>query len=129
MSDLNSICLSGRLTRDADLREFPNGGNIMTFGLAVNRSIKKGEVWEQEVSFFNCATYNKEKIQKYLITGKQVNITGYLKQSRWEEDGEKKNRVFVVVTAIQLLADPKTKSSSQDDDSKWGEGYDDEIPF
>ena len=105
MKDLNSVNLIGRLTRDAELRYSSDGTAILKFSIAVNRSVKKGDKWEDEASFFDCTMFGKmaESVNKYLEKGKQVSIIGELVQNRWEKDGQKHSRVEIIVNKLQLL--------------------------
>lgn len=38
-----------------------------------------------------------------MTKGKQVSIRGYLKQERWEKDGQKQSRVVINCEEIELL--------------------------
>jgi single-strand DNA-binding protein len=56
MTDLNDVILIGRITKDvgSDERSFSfvgNGTAKAVVSLAVNRSVKKGDSWEDEVSY------------------------------------------------------------------------------
>ena len=50
---LNSVCLVGRMTKDAELRYTPNNQAVATFSLAVNRNFKS-QNGEREADFINC---------------------------------------------------------------------------
>ena len=68
MTDLNNVSLTGRLTREAELK-YTNGGlAICSFSLAVNRRVKKGDNWEEEASFFDVTLFGRsgEAVQRYL---------------------------------------------------------------
>ena len=43
MSDINSVTLTGRLTRDAELRYSQNGGAVVRFSIAVGRSKRNAD--------------------------------------------------------------------------------------
>ena len=43
MSDINCVTLTGRLTRDAELKYTQNGGAIVRFSMAVNRSKRNAD--------------------------------------------------------------------------------------
>ncbi|MBQ1778269.1 MAG: single-stranded DNA-binding protein [Acidaminococcaceae bacterium] len=122
MTDLNNISLIGRLTRDAEVSYTPNGTAAAKFALAVNRSVKKGDNWVDEASYIDCQMYGKmaESLKPYLTKGKQIGIDGWLKQERWESNGEKRSRVVVNVNNLQLL-DKKDKSQDA--------GYGDEPSY
>jgi single-strand DNA-binding protein len=105
MADINHVVLVGRLTRDAELK-FTNAGlAISKFSLAVNRRAKKGDTWQEEADFFDAVWMGKgaEAVSQYLLKGKQVGIQGELRQNRWEQEGQKRSRVEIFVTSLQLL--------------------------
>jgi len=114
-NDLNVLALTGRLVREAELK-YSNGG--MAFGkftLAVNRSVKKGDKWEDDANYFDCTLFGKsaEGLNPYLTKGRQVAIQGELTQSRWEQDGQNRSRVEIMVKSLQLLAAPKGETQSE----------------
>lgn len=104
MTDLNSVFLIGRLTRDVEVAYLQTGTAIGKFSLAVNRSVKKNGQWTDEVNFFDVACFGKtaENLKPYLLKGKMIGVQGSLKQDRWEKDGQHFSRVSVVAENIQL---------------------------
>ena len=122
MTDTNSIILIGRLTKDcgADERSFSyvgNGTAKAVVSLAVNRSVKKGDKWEDEVSYIDVTIWGKtaENLKVNLVRGKQICVCGYLKQDRWEKDGQKQSRLNVVAESVQLLGGGNKQNDSQND--------------
>ncbi|MCI6810571.1 MAG: single-stranded DNA-binding protein [Spirochaetia bacterium] len=110
MTDLNHVVLIGRLTRDlgADERSFGyvgNGQARANVSIAVNRSRKNGEQWIEEANYFDVTIWGKtaENLKPYLTKGKMIAVDGYLKQDRWEKDGQKMSKVSIVATNVQLL--------------------------
>lgn len=106
MSDINSIILVGRLTRDMELTYLPTGTAIGKFSLAVNRRIKKNGEWQGEANFFDVVLWGKsaEALKAYLVKGKQVCVSGELHQQRWtDQEGKTRSRVGIEATTVQLL--------------------------
>ena len=110
MTDLNHVVLIGRLTKDlgTDERSFgyvANGQARANVSIAVNRSKKTGDQWGDEVNYFDITIWGKtaENLKPYLTKGKQIAIDGYLKQDRWEKDGQKMSKVTIVANNVQLL--------------------------
>lgn len=160
-NDINMVVLVGRLTRDPEMRYTNSGVAVCKFSLAVNRRKRSGDSWSDEVSFFDISLWGKqaESLNNYLVKGKQVAIQGELRQSRWEQDGQKRSRIEVVANNIQLLGDPSGGSSGggrpaaqnnrpqyqqssspgyqrggndsgyNNNDYSGPEGFDDDIPF
>lgn len=117
MTDLNNVVLIGRCTKDvgSDERSFSyigNGTAKATVSLAVNRSVKKGEKWEDEVNYIDCVIWGKlaESLKSNLTKGKQICVSGYLKQDRWEKDGQKQSKIYVNAESVQLLGGGKSEA-------------------
>lgn len=104
-NDLNKVILIGRLTRDAELKYNTKGTAIAAVSLASNRSVKKQDNWETEVSYFDGNIYGRmaENLKPYLTKGKMILIAGHLKQDRWGKDGQKFSRIKIEVEEVQLL--------------------------
>ena len=111
-TDLNHVVLVGRLTRDvgSDERSFgyvANGQARANLSIAVNRSRKDSATgnWVEEANFFDVTIWGKqaENLKPYLTKGKQIAVDGYLKQDRWQKDGQNFNRVTIVANNVQLL--------------------------
>lgn len=104
-SDLNSVTLVGRLTRDAELSYLPSGSAVARLSIAVNRNRKEGEQWVSEANYFDISVFGKtaENLKPYLLKGKQIAVQGSLRQDRWEKDGQKFSRVNIVASDVQLL--------------------------
>lgn len=127
MTDLNDVILIGRITKDvgSDERSFSfvgNGTAKAVVSIAVNRSVKKGDNWEDEVSFIDCTIWGRtaENLKDKLTKGKQVCIHGYIKQDRWEKDGQKQSRLNVVAESVQLLGGGNKQNDSGYSDNPFG---------
>jgi single-strand DNA-binding protein len=119
MTDINQVVLIGHLTRDlgTDERSFgyvSNGMARANVSIAVNRSRKNGDQWVDEVNYFDVTIWGKtaENLKPYLTKGKQICVEGYLKQDRWEKDGQKFSKVTVVANNVQLLGGRGESNSS-----------------
>ena len=106
MTDINSVTLAARLTRDVELRYTSGGTAITTLGVAVNRSVKQGDQWVEQASFFDVQVFGKtaENVQKYCKKGSQIFIQGSLVQQRWEKDGVKYSKVVISAHSIQFAS-------------------------
>ena len=105
MTDLNHVDLIGRLTRDAELASISTGTSVCKFSIAVNRSKKVGDSWEDEPSFFNIVLWGRqgEALNQYLVKGKQVGVSGELRQERWQQDGQNRSKIEIIANSVQLL--------------------------
>lgn len=122
MTDINRVFLVGRLTRDADLRFTNSGTPVGKFSIAVNRSRKNGDKWDEEVNYFDIVLWGKiaEALSKYLLKGKQIAVEGELRQSRWEQDGQSRSRVEIHASNIQLLGGSSGGGQSNNNYSQQG---------
>ena len=120
MTDINSITIIGRLTKDAEISYTPGGMAIANLSIALNRSEKKGNEWVEVADYFDVKSFGNQakNLGPFLKKGKQIGIEGYLRQERWEKDGQKKSRVVINANNIQLLGDKK------DGGQRNGNGYD-----
>ncbi len=104
-NDINVVTLVGRLTRDSELKYTNSGTAVCKFSLAVNRKKRSGDQWTDEVSYFDVVLWGKqgEALQQYLSKGKQVAVSGELRQNRWEQDGQSRSKVEIIANNLQLL--------------------------
>lgn len=114
-NDINVITLVGRLTRDSELKYTNSGTAICKFSLAVNRKKRQDEQWVEEVSYFDITLWGKlgEAISQWLNKGKQVGISGELRQNRWTQDGQNRSKVEIVASHVQLLSGDSRQTSGQ----------------
>jgi len=104
---VNKVLLSGRLTRDPELRYTPSGVGVTTFSLALNRRYKdqSGE-WKEEVSFVNVVAWQRqaELVSEYLKKGSAVFVEGRLQSRSWEtSEGTKRSVLEVRAERLQFL--------------------------
>ena len=97
---MNLVVLTGRLTRDPELKYGQSGKAYCRFSLAVDRAFQKGEA-----DFINCVAFGKtaELIGEYLRKGRKAGINGRLQMNRFEINGEKRTTYDVMVDQIEFL--------------------------
>lgn len=102
---INSVALTGNLTRDPELRHTSNGTAVATLGLAVNSREKKGDDWVDRADFFDVTIWGRraESCAEYLRKGSPVAVTGRLRQETWETDGNKRSKVLISAREVQFL--------------------------
>jgi len=137
MSDINSVTIIGRLTRNAELKYTTTGTAICNFSVALNKRYGSGDQKKESVHFFNIVLWGKagEALSQYLTKGKQVGITGELDQQRWEKDGQQHSQVKITAKTVQFLSNPKNESGagkstySQESTPSSTDDFQDDIPF
>ena len=125
MASYNRVILVGNLTRDIELRYTPGGTAVMDNALAVNdrRKTANGE-WVEEATFVDVTFWGRtaEVASEYLSKGSPVLVEGRLKLDRWETDGQKRSKLYVICERMQMLGGgggdgnrPRGGSSRQDE--------------
>lgn len=112
---LNSTCLVGRLTKDAELRYTPNNQAVATFTLAVNRPFKS-QNGEREADFINCVIWRQqaENLANWAKKGALIGITGRIQTRSYEnQQGQRVYVTEVVADSFQLLENKKDRDAGQ----------------
>ncbi|HDE8652125.1 TPA: single-stranded DNA-binding protein [Staphylococcus aureus] len=108
---LNRVVLVGRLTKDPELRSAPNGVNVGTFTLAVNRTFTNAQ-GEREADFINVVVFKKqaENVKNYLSKGSLAGVDGRLQTRSYENKvGQRVFVTEVVADSVQFL-EPKNNN-------------------
>ena len=102
----NQVILMGNLTRDPELRQTPNGQNVCSFSLALNRSYKGADGnWQEATDFIDVVAWGPlgERVAQYLSKGRPCLVNGRLQSRSWEQDGQKRSKVEVVAQDVTFL--------------------------
>ncbi len=116
MRGFNKVVLMGNLTRDPELRTTPNGQNVCGFSLAVNRSWKNASGEQQEaVDYIDCNIWGKpaEIINQYMKKGSGILVSGRLQQRSWEQEGQKRSKVEVVVEDFNFVGGDRDRNAGE----------------
>lgn len=106
---VNSVTISGNLTRDIELRATPSGYPVGGFSVAVNERRKQQDgSWEDYPNYFDCTLLGDraQKLQQYLAKGTKVTVSGKLRQRRWndKETGKARSAVEIVVDGLEFMS-------------------------
>lgn len=103
---LNQVTLMGNLTRDPELRQTPNGQNVCSFSLALNRSYKDaGGEWQEATDYIDVTAWGPlgERVAQYLAKGRRCLVQGRLQSRSWEQEGQKRSKVEVLASDVTFL--------------------------
>jgi single-strand DNA-binding protein len=99
--NINSITVSGNVTRDPELRFTPSGAGVASFSVAVNRSWQNRQTqeWEEQTSFFDvkCWAQLAQNVCDTLAKGSRVVVSGRLEQRSWDTEQGEKRYAFEIV--------------------------------
>lgn len=140
MSNFNKVILLGNLTRDPEVRFTREGAPVASFTLAINsnRARQEGDS-KDDVSYIDLVAFGKQAdlVKNYLEKGAPLLVEGRLQQRRWEQEGQKRSKVEVVVQSITFMGGSRKSTQSgsnpfpQDDEQGLG-GYssnESDVPF
>ncbi|MCA9318632.1 single-stranded DNA-binding protein [Candidatus Saccharibacteria bacterium] len=102
----NQVILMGNLTRDPELRQTPNGQNVCSFSLALNRSYKGSDGnWQEATDYIDVVAWGPlgERVAQYLSKGRPCLVNGRLQSRSWEQEGQKRSKVEVVASDVTFL--------------------------
>jgi len=112
---LNKVILSGRITRDLELKTTPQGSSVLSFTLAVDRSfVKQGE--ERQTDFISCVAFGKtaEFISRFFYKGRSIAVIGNLRTHTYDDKNGTKHYVTeVFVDEAQFTFEPKAQGGYQ----------------
>ena len=132
MSDANRVVLSGRVTRDTELKFTTGGTAVAEFGLCSNdvRKDKEGNKIETPM-FVDVTLWGKaaEGLQPHLTKGTYVVVDGRLKLDTWENDGQKRSKHGVTADKVTLVPGGRPRQQEQVPVGAASANGDDEIPF
>jgi len=138
MANINKVFLSGRLTRDPELRTTQGGKSVLGMSLAVNDRRKNqstGE-WEDYPNYVDCTMFGNraEGLSRILHKGQLVTIEGKLHYSTWERDGQKRSKLEVFIDEMEIPQSEARKAQEQPAQKSEALEYaeamsDDDIPW
>lgn len=108
MSDINNVSLTGRLTRDPELRVTAGGTQLLSFTLAFNTSVRNRQTgeWDERSNFIDCTMFGKRAgaLLNFLAKGQKVAIAGKLRYATWDKDGQRHSKLDLIVDEIDFMA-------------------------
>ncbi|MDP9277542.1 MAG: single-stranded DNA-binding protein [Actinomycetota bacterium] len=107
-TNINTVVITGNLTRDPELRSTPGGTAVCKLRVAVNSSRKDGQTgeWIDKPNYFDVTVWGAqgENCANYLSKGRPVAVSGRLDWREWEaQDGSKRQAVEIIANSVQFL--------------------------
>lgn len=126
---MNNVQITGRLTKDPELKYTQSGKAICNISVAVRRDFKS-ENGEYESDFFNCQAWDKkaELIGEHFRKGSMIGITGRLQNSTFEDENKQKRTITrIIIEKMDFLSAKKNENTSGDVETV--DDDDSEFPF
>ena len=105
---MNQVLLTGRLTRDPEVRKLASGKSVAQFGIATN-DYRGGS---EHSEYHTVVTWDRlaEICGEYLGKGQLVSISGRLQTRQWEDDDKKRHwKTEIVANTVEMLSGKKKK--------------------
>lgn len=116
MSGINSVCISGNLTRDAELRATGTGAHVLSFSVAVSESRKDPDTgeWTERPNYVDCSIWGSRAVglAPHLLKGTKVMVSGRLRWHSWDQTGERRSKLDVVVDRLDFGAPARQQHES-----------------
>lgn len=141
---MNNVILSGRLTRDPEVRHSQNGNEekvVARYTLAVDRIYSK----ENQADFINCVEFGKlaEFAEKYFYKGLKLIVRGRIQTGSYtNRDGVKVYTTDIIVESHEFAESKRTSEQNSnapvsndvpavgsDGFMNIPDGLDEELPF
>ena len=108
---INSVAITGRMTKDCDLRYTQAGKAVGNVTVAVNRPFKTNG--EQEADFINCTVWGKqaENLANFMKKGSLIGISGRIQTRSF--DNQEGKRVFVTEVVADNVSFLESKGDQQ----------------
>ncbi len=112
--DLNKAQVIGRITQDLELKQTPNGQNVLSFSVATNRNwVDWSGNKQEQVEFHNVVLWGKlaEIAMQYCGKWRRVFIEGRLQTRTWEAQDWTKRYKTEIVWENMIMLDSKNENT------------------
>ncbi len=109
---MNTVNLTGRITRDLELKKTSNDKAVCEFSIAVNR------VGQEQADFINCQVWGTqaENLTKYQGKGSLVGIVGNLRVDAYKDkDNNNRYKTYVLVNNVEFLSSKNDKHTEKEE--------------
>lgn len=140
-SDFNVVVISGRLSRDVEVKHTPSGMVVANVSVAVGSQWfdKQTQQKKEDVAFIDVTLFGKsaEFAGQYVSKGREVIVRGRLKQESWTDktSGQKRSKLVVIADEFKPVGgkrDAESPSSAPKDQSyapDQSSGGDEDLAF
>ena len=133
---INNVVLTGRLSRDPEIKQTQSGVSVCNFCIAVDRQYKSGE--EKICDFINCVAWRgtADFVSKWFHKGDGIGVTGSIQTRKWVTDGgENRYATEVLCQQVSFLDGKKNAVEAQQTPMEGNQNFsevteeDESLPF
>jgi single-strand DNA-binding protein len=134
--------VTGRLTRDAEIRTVNENSKVVSFSVAINDGYKNKQGERVQLTeFIDCSYWRTMAVAEFLTKGTLVELTGWMGSRAWiDGEGQPRSALNLRTSEIKFLGggtkrekqqEPKKNGTGKGRKSAQGEGKkdDDDLPF
>lgn len=102
---MNLVVLTGRLTREVEVREIPNGTHVAEFSIAVRRETK-----EDMADFVNVQAWRQQAdyLSSHAHKGTLISVQGKYREDKYvDRDGINQRKIYIMADRVEVLSQPK----------------------
>lgn len=106
---MNKVLLTGRLTRDPEMRALASGKSVTQFAIATNEYAGNGK---ERAEYHNVVTWDRlaDICARYLGKGQQVAIEGRIQTRSWDDErGTRHWKTEIVASSVEMLSGRRKK--------------------
>lgn len=128
---MNKVFLTGRVTREWEIRATSNGTTIARNSIAVD----SGYGDNKRTDFINLTAFGKtaETLEKYGFKGQKMLIEGRIQTGSYEKDGVKHSTTDIIIDRSEFLSFKDNNTSEEKTGSKEAisgfEALTEDVPF
>lgn len=120
---MNNLQLSGRLTKEAEIKYLTDGKAVTTFILAVDMGLSKEKKEELQkkgkatAEFIPIVVYGKtaENVANFLEKGSQVIINGRIHIYKFEQDGVNRYVTQIIANNVEFIGTKKKNENTNNE--------------
>ena len=132
---MNKVLLTGRITKDPEIRYTQTDMSSLRFSVAVDRNIARDANGNRQADFINCVAFSQQAdfMSRYVHKGNMLCIEGRLQTGQYQnQQGQTVYTTDVVADSIQFLESRTQKSNDNNDEFSNLSGSiitDNDLPF
>ncbi len=106
---MNKVLLTGRLTRDPEMRALASGKHVTSFAVATNEYVGNGR---EKAEYHAVIAWDRlaDISAQYLGKGSMVAVEGRLQTRQWDDEAGKRHwKTEVVAASVEMLSGRRKK--------------------
>ena len=132
--ELNFIIVSGRLTRDPDIRMTQKGSTVCSFSIANNRSYMDPSTneWKDEVAYISATAFGAlaDRLKERIKKGTPVIVEGRLVMNEFTgKDGQQRRELLINASRVQVVPTGAAQEANASAEEATEEVAEDDVPF